>query len=98
MIVRIVNSNGTNLASGLFAKCPLSHCKFPCRSTTLSIPDCKNKIARKAETRSCSKNEDITDIKEFNQEARKAEKEFLLFSFLSLVTWLSFSRFIRAKT
>src|SRR5207244_12719847 len=55
MIERIVNNSGTSPASGLFVKWPFSQLRFPCRSTILSTPDCKNKIARNAETRSWSK-------------------------------------------
>ena len=44
-------SNGTIPASGLFAKWPLSHARLPFQSSTLSMPDCKKRIAKKAEIR-----------------------------------------------
>src|SRR5436190_8960800 len=47
--------NGTTPASGLFAKWPFSHSRLPRRSTTLSIPDCRKRMARNAETNTCSK-------------------------------------------
>src|SRR3954467_8870041 len=44
-------------ASGLFAKCCSRYSRFPRRSTTLSIPDWRNKIARNPETSICRSHE-----------------------------------------
>jgi len=79
MTVRARSNSGTIPANGLFEKCPLSHCRFPCRSTILSIPDCKNKIARNAETSNWSRNTDITrqDYQDSGDEENKPETQDL---------------------
>jgi hypothetical protein len=46
-----VSMSGTMPARGLLAKWPVSHSTLPFLSVTLSIPDCKNRIARKRATR-----------------------------------------------
>src|SRR3954468_5963546 len=54
----ITRNIGTTVPdSGLFAKCCSRYSRFPRRSTTLSIPDWRNKIARNADTSICRSHE-----------------------------------------
>src|SRR5205823_12549053 len=52
-MVIAVTIAGTIRASGLLAKCPFNHSMLPRRSTILSMPDCRKRIARNAETAVC---------------------------------------------
>lgn len=44
--VTVNNRTGTEFLNGELEKWELNHSKFPFLSTTLSIPDCKNKIVK----------------------------------------------------
>src|ERR1700730_1925778 len=50
-MVITVTISGTSPANGLLAKWPFNHSRVPFLSTILSMPDFRNKIARKAETK-----------------------------------------------
>ena len=49
------NNNGTIFFSGELEKCDLSQIRFSLLSTTLSIPDCKNNMARNKTQADCKK-------------------------------------------